>query len=182
MARTTYIEIPFGYESIYENTLSASDRFQNVSVRRVQLFSARRRKKGMSEKSLLPILLPVWNGFSAGVRTAWSSAGAVCKLSGLNLFIKDSALRLVNGLSGYATPNDVYQALVGRVSVQSPATGCTIAQLHPESYWIRKKVVGKKAMYDPVVVQENFSLPLEIQISYKSTLASAGASAFAKFF
>lgn len=180
MARTSYVEIPSGFESLYKSGLSSADRFQTVSVRRKVLFATRRRKKGMTEKSLIALLTPVFNSFSDTVKANWTSAGAVSNMSGRNAFIKDTGLRIANGLSGYATPNDIYQALVGRLHVESPAIGLLIEQLHPSFYYVYKKIVGTKAQYNPVPVTENFSLPITLTLSYKTVLTSLGSGSFAK--
>ncbi len=180
MAKTSYVEIPSGYETIYAKSLSSSDRFINVSVRRKVLFSSRRRKKGLTQKSLIALLTPVWNGFSGATRTAWTSAGAVSGMTGFKAFVKDTGLRIANSIGGYATPSDIYQALVGRMHVESPATGLKIEQLHPTSYYVYKKVTGTKSQYNPVPVTEFFSLPVTLTLSYKTVLTSLGAGSFAR--
>jgi hypothetical protein len=98
------------------------------------------------------------------------------------MFVKDTAARRRASLSGYATPNTTYQAMVGRIFVESPATGLTITQMHPVRYFVRRKVAGTKSQYSPVAITESFSLPLSLGISYKSDLTAIDGSARARFY
>jgi len=66
--------------------------------------------------------------------------------------------------------------------VEAPASNIKIVQLHPRSYWISQKVSGKKGMYQPVLVTEDFALPLTISLNYRAELTSAGASPSARFY
>jgi hypothetical protein len=84
-------------------------------------------------------------------------------------------------LEGYATPNEFHQVEVGLLRIESPATALKIEQIHPLNYWVQRKVTGTKNQYYPVAITESFGLPLNIEISYRGILTSAGAGAFAKF-
>lgn len=182
MAKVGFQQIPSGLDITYSKVLAPTDRFTIPAVRVKPLFVTRRQKKGVMQKSLIPTLKPVWNNFSTEVRAAWTSAALLNNMSGFNLFLKDTALRLKNSLSGYSTPSDLYQNLVGRLSVADPATIITIGQLHPQTYWVYKKIAGTRSQYEPVLVTENFALPLQIEISYKSDLVSCGAGSYARFY
>lgn len=180
MAKTTYTLIPEGLDLKYKKTLQSGDRFQFARVRRKLLFTSRRRKKGLTEKSLLPILSPVWNALDNSVRDLWTEVGALNNMSGFKLFLKDTALRLKNDIAGYASPSLLHQGAVGRLHVEAPATSIKIAQLHPYKYWVLRKVTGSRDQYSPVEVVESFALPLEIKCSYKSALTSTGEGARAR--
>jgi hypothetical protein len=160
----------------------SGDRYQIPRVRRKVLFLSRNRKKGLTEKSLIPTLSPVWNSLTQDERDLWTSTGALCNLTGFKHFLKDKAFRIKNDLEGYATPNIYHQVEVGLLRVEAPATGLLIEQLHPLNYFIYKKVTGKRSEYQPFPITENFDLPLEISLNYKSNLASIGSGAFAKFY
>lgn len=103
-------------------------------------------------------------------------------LDGWRLFVQDKIARIKNGLSGNATPSLLHQSWVGYLYIEAPATEIKIAQYHPREYWISQKVYGKKGMYSPVEITEDFSLPLDLSLSYKSDLVSQGAGSFAKFY
>lgn len=182
MARTGYITIPAGQEELYRKNLQQNDRFVFSRIVRTNLLMSRKRKKGVSQRSLLPQVAALWNTLTDVQREAWSDAGAECNLNGWRLFVQDTCLRIKNDLAGSATPSTLHQSLVGQLHIESPATEIKIAQYHPRSYWVLQKVVGRKAMYEPVVVTEDFSLPLALSINYKSNLTSQGAGSFAKFY
>lgn len=182
MAKTSYQLIPPEFDAQYKKALQSGDRFQFPRVRRKIIFSSRSKKKGLTQKSLIPILSPVWASFTIGEKDAWNSAGVASNLTGWKLFLKDTALRIANEISGYATPNDLYQAKVGRLSITSPATNIKIAQLHPQTYYVNRKVQGTRSQYEPVKIVEVFGLPIEIKASFKTVLTSAGVGAYAKFY
>jgi hypothetical protein len=102
--------------------------------------------------------------------------------NGWHLFVQDTAYRLKYGISGVATPNNLHQFKVGELVVEDPAVQIKIAQYHPRSYWTSQPVHGKKGMRQPVIVTEDFNLPLVLNINYKSNLVSQGAGSFAKFY
>ena len=182
MAKTSYISIPSGLDIQYSQALQSGDRFTLPHVKVKRIFMSRSRKKGLTEKSLMVSLAPVWAGFSDTVKNAWISAGVACDMAGWRLFVQDTSKRISNSISGYATPSDLYQSMVGRITVQSPATGLTLLQLHPQTYFVNKKVVGTRSQYEPVQITETLSLPVDIAISYKSSLVSAGGSPRARFY
>lgn len=182
MSKTSYQQISEGLLDSYNKALQSGDRFTVPRVRIKTLFLSRKRKKGLSQKSLLPVVSQVWNAFDITTKTAWSSAGAICNLSGWKLFLKDKCLRIINEISGNATPSTIYQALVGRIHIESPASAIKLVQLHPQQYWVSRPVKNKKSMREPVMVTENFGLPLKIKISYKSNLSAYGGTAKARFY
>lgn len=182
MGKVSYIDLPPGYEDLYKKGLQPGDRFQFSRVRIKDLFLSRARVKGITIKSLLLSLAPVWASLTEMEKEAWSDAGSQMGLTGWKMFVNDTAARRRAGISGYATPNNIYQSMVGRILVESPATGFLIEQAHPNTYFVLRKVTGTRSQYSPVPVSEPFGLPLEIAISYKSDLTSAGSGAFAKFY
>lgn len=104
------------------------------------------------------------------------------RVNGWRLFVQDQSYRIKNGMSGVATPSLLHQSLVGNLKIESPATELQIIQVHPHFYWISRKVTGKKAMYEPVLITEDFAFPVTISLNYKSDLAPANGENFAKFY
>jgi hypothetical protein len=182
MTRTSLITIPAGLDTTYYKSLQSGDRFTIPHIKVKRLFTSRSRKKGLSQKSLMVQLSPVWASFDDATKLAWNNAGAECDMSGWKLFVQDTSVRKANEISGYATPSTIYQSKVGKIAVESPAVGFTILQLHPQKYYINKKVTGTRSQYAPKLITEDLSLPVDIAISYKSDLSSAGDSPHAKFF
>lgn len=182
MAKTSYQELPVGFDFQYNKALQSSDRFIYSTVRRSNFFTSRDRKKGLTQKSLIVSLAPVWRGFSGGTISAWNAAGAACGLSGFKLFVQDTSKRIANALTGYATPSIYHQSEVGQIHIQSPSTHGKIAQFHPLNYYISKKVKGSRDQREAILVTEDFSLPVSISINYHSVLTSAGTGARARFY
>jgi hypothetical protein len=182
MALTSLLVIPAGLDTTYSKAIQSGDRFTIPHIKIKRVFTSRSRKKRLSQKSLLVQLAPVWAAFSDAERLAWNNAGLECSMTGWRLFVQDTAVRIANDISGYAIPSTLYQSKVGKIQIESPAVGLTILQLHPQSYYVSKKVTGTRSQYEPKLVVEDLSLPVDIAISYKSNLVSAGANPYAKFY
>ncbi len=182
MAKTSYVEIPAGSEDIFLKSLKSGDRFLFSKIIRNDTLLSRRRKAGISARSNLPVVAALWAGFSGATKTLWNNAAAEIGRSGWQLFVQDQNIRIKNDMAGTATPSTLHQSWVAKLVVSNPASEIKLKQIHPRQYYIFKKVVGKKGMYEPILVTENFGLPLTIGINYKSDLTSAGANPFAKFY
>lgn len=182
MAKTSFQLIPPEFDLSYSKTLKSGDRFVYSSVRLSPQFISRKRVEGLTQASLIPVLAPVWAAFSSADQLAWNNAGAVCGYTGFRLFVQDTSYRIKNSLSGYSTPLLEHQSLVGRINIISPATEIKISQEHPLDYWVLRKVHGTRNQYEPVHIREDFDLPVEIQISYKTDLVSAGLSPRARYY
>lgn len=182
MAKISFKLVPPEFDISYGKALSINDRYTFSSVRRARLFTSRARIQGITQKSVLPLASIAWGALSAGDRDVWNSAGVQSNLTGWRLFVKDFAWSQKLELGSPLLPSDEYQVEVGRISITSPATSAKIAQLHPNTYYVLRKVTGTKSMYEPVEIIENFGLPLELSISWKTSLTSAGASPLARAF
>jgi hypothetical protein len=182
MAKTGYIDLDSAQEEAFFGILNSGDRFISPHVRRkVSLLSARK-KKGITQRSLLPAIAEIWASFTTEQKTAWNTAGSYCNLTGWKTFVRDQCYRIVNDISGQATPNNYHQGLVGQLTIETPADELKIIQPHPFAYYISKKVAGKKGMYLPYLISEKLVLPLQIGLSYKADLTQTEADGFAKFY
>ena len=204
MAKTTYITIPVGLEDQYYKGLNSNDRFVNSRMIRKDSLLTRKRKAGVKLKSLLPQIASLWASFASsgapfgygfsvygeatfgvsalGVQDDWNLAAAECEITGWQLFVQDQTIRILNDMAGSATPSLLHQSWVGKIKLAAPADEIMIAQYHPHTYWVSQKVKGKKGMYEPVLVEEDFALPITISISYKSNLEATASSTIAKFY
>jgi len=182
MAKTSYITIPAGFDLQYKKVIKSGDRFITPRISVNRIFNSRAKKKGITQRSMFVELSSAWQGFSQATRDAWDLAGAVSNMSGWKLFVQDTTNRRKMDLAGYATPDVIYQSKVGRITIDPPATGLTIVQLHPQSYFVNKKVTGTRSQYEPKLISENLSLPIDISISYKADLKAIDSSAYAKFY
>ena len=182
MAKVSYVLIPDGLESKYAFALAPGDRFTVSRIRRKPLFTSRKRIAGLTQKSLLPQITSDWNALSSGVKQDWDEAGAEMGYTGFKLYVQDKCARIKNSISGDATPSIYHQSWVGKIEVSSPADQITLAQFHPESYWISKKVTGFDRR-EPFQVNEPLAMPLTIGISWKTDLSIiTGSTYVARFF
>lgn len=182
MAKVTFLDIPAGFDFSYNKALRINDRFTFSSIRLNNTFLSRKRKKGITQKSLLPACSAMWATLDNDTKNDWISAGEVMGQTGFKLFVADYVLRLQNEMTGVSDPSLLYQTYVGKLTINSPATQLLLTQLHPLNYWVSAPVHGKKGMREPVLITENFDLPLELSISYKTDLTSVGASPRARFY
>lgn len=182
MAKTSTIDIVTGLETAYFSALTPGDRFTFARIRRKNTLLSRQRKKGVSQRSLLPEIAEVWNGLTFEQKEAWGEAAAYSNMNGWRLFIQDYCARRVNDLAGIATPSNLHQSWVGQIHIEAPASECKIVQIHPHFYYVHRKVTGTKSMYSPVLVTEDLALPFNLGLSYYSDLTSTGAGSFAKLY
>lgn len=182
MAKISYKLIPPEFDISYSRALSINDRYTFSSVRRARLFTSRARIKNITQKSVLPLASQAWALLDTSARALWESAGVQSNLTGWRLFVKDFAWCQKLELGSPLLPSDEYQVEVGRISITAPASSAQIAQLHPNTYYVLRKITGTKSMYEPVQIIENFQLPLELSLSWKTTLTSAGANPRARAF
>ena len=180
MAKTEYIDMLPSESDLYFRALTPTDRFQYARVTKKIVFFSRKRKKGLSQKSLLPQLGEMWATLTELQKLEWSAAGAVCGLNGWRLFVRDTCARIYNDMEGMATPSLFHQAYFGHLHIEAPASEIKIVQFHPGSYYISRKVGGKNGMYQPVQITESLTLPLEIALNYSANLTAVGAGAFAR--
>jgi len=182
MAKVSFLDIPDGFDFSYNKALRINDRFTFSSIRLNNTFLSRKRKKGITQKSMLPQCSAMWATLDNDEKNLWLSAGEVMGLAGFKLFVADYVLRLQNDLTGVSIPSDLYQTYVGKMTIASPATKLLITQLHPLNYWVSAPVYGKQKMREPVLITESFDLPLELSISYKTNLTSFGDNPRARFY
>jgi len=182
MAKTSYIDLLPGLEEQFFAGVRTNDRFRFAKlVRKTTLYSAKK-KRALSARSLLPSISVLWDGLSPAEKTAWANAGAECDLSAWRLFVKDTSVRIKNDLVGVATPSLLHQIRVGNLKIEAPASELKIVQIHPRSYWVYRKVAGKKAMYEPVLITEDLALDFKISLNYRAELVADGPTPSAKFY
>lgn len=170
MATTRFITISGVPAERYWKELQTGDSFIWNTIRRKVGFMSRKSRVGLSQRSLLPIVAEYWAALTDAKKLEWKAAGALCGLTGWRLYVKDTCAKIINDIVGTIEPSLFHQAWVGQLHIGTPATELKIIQLHPRSYWVQQKVVGKKGTYVPVVVTEDFALPLKISLFYRAEM------------
>ena len=182
MAKTSHIEIPVESEDKYYQSLQTSDRFIIPRIRKKTALLSRNKKLLIANRSFLPQCSALWNNFTDEQKQDWKDVDNHSQKHGYRTFLADQVQRIKLDLAGVATPNQYHQNMVGQLLITAPADEIKIAQLHPSSYWVSQRVVGKDNMFEPVEITESFVLPLKITISYESDLTSTGGGSFAHFY
>ncbi len=182
MAKTSYVSIPPGFDIFYKKVITTGDRFYTPRIRFKRTFVSRKRKAVLSQRSEAVILSPVWQTMDTSVKNAWNSAGLASQMSGFKLFVQDTCFRIRAGLSGYSDPSDIFQSRIGKLDFSSGATDTILAQYHPQSYWVERKVHGTRDQYEDIPVTESFALPITVSVSYKADFTGGGGSNFLKFY
>jgi len=182
MARTVYLDVPDGQEELYYKGLQSGDRFTFPRITRKSAFFSRYKKLKLTAKSYLPTIGALWQNFTNEQKANWKAVDPYEHPNGWRAFVADQSKRIKFGHAGTATPNEYHQDMVGALVIEAPAEEIEIAQYHPAQYYVYQKVQGKKAMYNPVSVEEYLTLPFEISLNYKSNLVSTGEGSFAKFY
>lgn len=182
MVKTSYITVSGSAEEKFYAGLKSSDRFMFSRLVRKDTLLSRKRVKNLTQRSLLPAISLLWADFTPEQKESWNSAAAEIGRNGWQLFVQDQCIRIKNEMAGTAIPSLLHQSWVGELKIADPASEIKLVQLHPNFYWVSKKISGKKNMYEPVKIVEGFLLPLKIGLNYSSDLSAQSGNAFAKFY
>lgn len=182
MAKTTFIDLSLGNADLFWKGLQPGDRFYTSSIRVKSPILSRYKILHLSQKSLLPQISADWALKTDAEKLAWKNAGAQCDLNGWRLYVKDKCARIKNGIPGDATPSLLHQVWAGQIHVESPANNIKVVQLHPQNYYIYKKISGTKSQYQNVLITEQIALPFTLGCNYKSNLVSAGSHPSARIY
>ncbi len=182
MAKISVLNIDPENEALYWAALKPQDRFAFSRVTMKQTLLSRKRIKGLTQRSLLPTIALMWNELTLNQQAAWSSAAAYSNTKGYLLFIQDCSYRITHAIGNASTPSDHHQVKVGEIVIAAPASAIELIQLHPQYYYKLHKVAGTKNQYEPIKVEEIFTLPISLTCSYKSNLEVVGDNPFAQIY
>lgn len=182
MAKTQSIEVAPELTNLYNAAIERSDPFVFGTAQAHKSLPPDSRKKVLREQSLFRFLSPIWRELTTEQKQVWKDAAVYNNISGWQLFISDNAARIRSSLPLDVPPSDLWQVRAGYLTIESPATELILKQEHPQSYWVAQKVVGAPWKKTLVSLVENFSLPLEISIRYKSDLTPVGGTQSARYF
>lgn len=132
--------------------------------------------------SLFRYLSPYWKNLTSGQKASWTAAAPHSSLTNWQLFISDNSARIQSNVSFPATPSNVWQVRTGQIAIESPAAEILLRQDHPQSYIVAQKIPGTPWKNEIVQIDEVFSLPLQIGISYKSDLTPTGGTQRARLY
>jgi len=88
-----------------------------ANVTRKRLKYTRNEIKTLPSLSNLSESADAWNLLTEEIKADWLDAGNECGLSAYNLFSQDKIYRIINNISGNATPNLLHQYKVGYINI-----------------------------------------------------------------
>lgn len=182
MAKISYILIPEGLEEKYWKSVRITNAFVYPRVTKNTQFLSRKRKLELKNRSLFGWFAEYWKELTEEEKDDWKEAGEEIGLTNWQLFIHDTAARWAYGYPDFSTPNLSHQGRIGWLRIDEPADEIKITQLHPKFYWVQKLAPGHKRFFVPILVTEDFALPIKIGISYYSDFEVVGENPFAKFY
>lgn len=182
MAQTGALDIPPELLELFRRVVSSTSNRTSGAIRKSGYLPSRARVVELTTRSLLPQIRDAWAGLSPTQQAAWKAAAAVTSMNGWNLFVQDTAYRIKYGMPGLAVPSLLHQYKVGRVEINAPAQRVVLEQLHPNKYYVSKKMRGDTTLREDVAVFEPFHLPLTVGCSYRSDLVDVTGTGSAKFY
>jgi len=182
MALTQTIVIADELKNVQATAFEQRDRYELGVIQAHKSELSLARKKLIKEMSLLGYLKTLWRELTPEEKLVWKTAGAYSGLSGWQLFVSDNAQRLKYDLETNIPPSDLWQVRTGKITIESPAQSILLKQEHPSRYWVAGKVAGKSWKNELVLLTENFSLPLELGIRYKTDLTAVDAPHVARYY
>jgi hypothetical protein len=182
MAKTQSITVPDELKTQYNKAIERSDPFTFGTAQAHKVLTPDARKLVLREQSLFRFLSPIWRALTTEEKQVWKDASVYNGISGWQLFISDNAARIRASLPLDIPPSDLWQVKAGTLTIESPATEIILSQSHPQAYWVAQKVVGASWKKELVKITEFFSLPLDLEIRYKSDLTPVGGTQSARYF
>lgn len=182
MAKTNSINVPDELKTLYNAAIERSDPFTFGTAQAHKALTPDARKLVLKNQSVFRFLSPIWKALSVEQKNVWKAAAAYNNISGWQLFVSDNAARIRNDLPLDIPPSELWQVNAGRLFIESPATELILKQEHPRSYWVAQKIVGASWKKGLTLITEQFALPLELQLRYKSDLTPVGDTQSARYF
>jgi len=182
MPKVGGVEITPGLEDEYHKNLQSGDRYIYSRVGRRNAMISRAKKKSLITRSLLQYFGDIWASLDFAQITGWDYTGGLMGLSGWQLFVAENSLRYQLGLLPSTSISHYHALKVGHIQTLEPLDSIKIAQYHPPDYFVLQKVAGFQTKYRPVLVKEDFSLPLQIQINYRAVFLIPGPPSKVSFY
>lgn len=193
MARASYQDTPDELRNLQRRSQQKRDRFvlgvvqsqrrepskaQKRLLRRPAVVNSPMEGRG----SLFRYLAPYWRALTTIEKGVWADAAAYSNITNWQLFVSDNAARIRNSLTIGIPPSELWQVRTGQIVIESPATELILKQEHPLKYVVVEKIPGMPWKKQLVNITEEFSLPLDLTIRYKSDLTPVGGTQRARFY
>lgn len=175
MATVEDLDIDPALEDLMLECVKIRDRYGNPRIDKKLIVWRKRNYKELESLSQIIPAADQWDRLSSGEKSAWDTAASYCGLTGYQLFIQDTAFRILNGLLGFATPNIHHQYKVMEFITGDDCEEFYLFQTHPPSYWVYEHVPGTKNTFRWVEIEENIAAPFLLEFDYRSQLEATDA-------
>lgn len=173
----------------YSHNLKFAQRFGHKAVRTRGFFNSRKRRKQLISQSPISTLAKDWLTLTDSEKSAWTVAAQKCNMVGYKLYTEDYALRLSNSrlpLSlpfnvwerGAVAPSIFWQGRVGHVQITDYADEYHVTEHHEMSYYVLRKVFNSRNSYEPILISENATVPIDLKFNYRSMLNNDSGEGF----
>lgn len=182
MAKTSFIDTTYADITKYESALRTANRYFSARIVKKNKLLSAERKAEIKARSYLSILKEIWATYTETQKNNWKVAGTAMGKTGWQAFVQDTSIRIRAMLEGEATPSAYHNGYTGSVVMLENSTHYRITQIHPTTYYIKRKVSNKKSMYRILKVSEPVTLPFLLGVSYKSNLTATSENYLASFY
>jgi hypothetical protein len=166
MAKVGEISLTPEQKELYYKALRVEEVYSETVVDRKNIIWRNRNLIEVEDRSIIDQCAELWNGLSQAEQDAWVTAASYCNLTGWKLFFQDTSYRILNNLSGLATPNNLHQYKVIKVVKPSDAHPLDFTQYHHSPYYLKTRIVGSKDAYKWVYVDETCAPPIVVEFNY----------------
>lgn len=181
MAKVSYTDPNLAEIAGLYNNARVADRFTISRISKKRVFLSPEQIAKISDRSYLKEISTLWKSLNSTQQLAWKNIDQRTRKNGWQMFVKDCSARFKADIPGIATPSNLHQGIVGNINLESGAGEYMIGQAHPNTYFVQRRIPGKKSMQEQVEIKENLYLPLTVGLNYKSTLEPDGDDPQAKF-
>lgn len=193
MARTSSQDVPDELKPLFRKSIEQRDRYiLGVAQGAKRLLSDRAKRRlrrtaninspQKGQGSMFKFFAPMWRALTTEQKLVWKNAAQHSGISGWQLFISDNAARAKASLTFGIPPSELWQVRAGVIEIQSPADRILLKQTHWRDYVVTRKIRGMPWKEELVNVNENFGLPLEIQIRAKGELTAVGGTQRCRYY
>ena len=168
-------------EELFLKSVNIKRNYYVTSALRKDITWRKRNFKTLIDRSFFDQASVLWNQATSAKQARWNTAGAVCGLTGYQLFVQDTSYRLANNLPGLASPSIYHQYKVLHGHINTLGSGLDLTQIHWSEYdrWIKNP--GQKNAYTLTTITESVTAPIKVEFMYNADLEAGPTFHYCEF-
>lgn len=182
MAKVSYVDPNLTDIDKFYGIVRTAERFSISRLVKKKTFLSATQIEQLKGRSLFNRVSALWKTLDSTTKSAWKAIDYHSRKNGWRMFLKDMSARIRSDIDGIATPSSLHQDWIGAIFMLEGSSHYQIKQSHPATYYVRRKIPGKKSQYEQAQVKEQFYLHIELGINYKSNLQVNGDNPTASFY